>query len=188
MRGALPDPSLAAAAMRGGQPELDALVKAWLPLVYAWCHRLGGPGVDAEDAAHETLIVMCRRLDRVHAPEALPSWLFGICRRTIANHRRRAWLRRWVPGASTESAWSGAGPDRSAEANQAAEVVWKVLDALPQAQREVLVLCELEERSGSEAAALLGIPLGTVKSRLRAATRAFRAAFPELDARVAEVG
>jgi RNA polymerase sigma-70 factor, ECF subfamily len=187
MRGALPDPALTADALRGGDRELDALTRAWLPLVYAWCHRLGGPGVDAEDAAHETLITMCRRLDKVHAPEAFPSWLFGICRRTIANHRRRAWLRRWVPGASTDRAWSGAGPDRSAEASQAAEAVWRVLDGMPAPQREVLVLCELEERSGSEAAALLGIPLGTVKSRLRAAVRTFRASFPELEAVAAEV-
>ncbi|MEZ4237946.1 MAG: sigma-70 family RNA polymerase sigma factor [Myxococcota bacterium] len=187
MRRSLPDPALTAAALEGGQAELDALVRAWLPLVYAWSHRLGGPGVDAEGAAHETVLTMCRRLDRVRAPEVLPSWLFGICRRTIANHRRRAWLRRWVPGASTERAWTGAGPERDAEAQQVADAVWKVLDGLPAAQREVLILCELEERSGSEAAALLGIPLGTVKSRLRAASRAFRAAFPEADPLVAEV-
>jgi RNA polymerase sigma-70 factor (ECF subfamily) len=188
MKGSLPDPGLTAAALRGGDHELDVLARAWLPLVYAWCHRLGGPGVDAEDAAHETLIIMCRRLAKVHAPEAFPSWLFGICRRTIANHRRRAWLRRWVPGASTERAWSGAGPDRSAEASEASRMVWHVLDGMPEPQREVLVLCELEERSGSEVAALLGIPLGTVKSRLRAAVRTFRGAFPDLDAAVAEVG
>jgi DNA-directed RNA polymerase specialized sigma24 family protein len=53
VRGGLPSPALAAAAIAGGEAELDDLAKAWLPHGYAWCHRLGGPGVDAEDAAHE---------------------------------------------------------------------------------------------------------------------------------------
>ncbi|MEQ1508729.1 MAG: sigma-70 family RNA polymerase sigma factor, partial [Myxococcota bacterium] len=165
-----------AAGSAAGDRALDALAKAWLPHVYAWCHRLGGPGIDAEDAAHETLIAMCRNVSRVHGTEAFPSWLFGICRRVVANHRRRAWFRRWMPGPMVEKASPDWGPDRTAEANEAAVVVWKALDALPAAQREVLVLCELEERAGSEAADLLGVPIGTVKSRLRTAREAFRKA------------
>ena len=61
--------------------------------------------------------------------------------------------------------------------------MWDVLDSLPRAQREVLVLCELEEHSGREVAELLSIPLGTVKSRLRAARRAFRVALEQRGAR-----
>lgn len=181
MKGALPDPSYAAAALAraGDDAALDDLARVWLPHVYAWCHRLGGPGLDAEDAAHESLIVMCRRIHRVTSAEVFPTWLFGVCRRVLANHRRRAWLRRWVPGSLLEFAWSGPGPDTIAESARTADAVWKVLEELPAAQREVLVLCELEERTGTEAAALLGIPVGTVKSRLRAAQRSFRAAMGE---------
>lgn len=194
MRRALPDPAVADDALRGGDDALDRLARAWLPHVYAWCHRLGGPGIDAEDAAHETLIVVCRNLRRVKAAEAFPAWLFGVCRKVIANHRRRAWLRRWLPGASTEVAATAWGPDRSAEARRAADVVWKALDALRAEQREVLVLCELEERTAAEVAELLGIPIGTVKSRLRLAREAFRRAVPAplgaemADAVSAEVG
>ncbi len=158
---------------------VDQLAKVWLPTVYAWCHRLGGPGVDSEGAAHDVLMTMCRKLHTVQSPEQFPSWLFGTTRRVVANHRRKAWLRRWVPGASSvldTRAHPGRGPEQDAEARQAADIVWKALDSLPAKQREVLVLCELEERSGSEAAALLGVPLGTVKSRLRVARDAFREA------------
>jgi RNA polymerase sigma-70 factor, ECF subfamily len=172
----LPDPQLTAAALRGGEEELNDLARAWLPHVYAWCHRLGGSAIDPEDAAHETLIVMCRTLARVHGLEAFPSWLFGVTRRVLANHRRRAWFRRWVPGPLAERASPVWGPERTAEARQAADVVWRALEALPVAQREVLVLCELEERNGTEAAVLLGVPVGTVKSRLRLARVAFRKA------------
>ena len=170
----LPDPALTAAALLGGEAPLDDLARAWLPHVYAWCHRLGGPRIDAEDAAHETLIVMCRDLSRVHGPSAFPSWLFGICRKVVANHRRRAWFRRWLPGPLVERATTAWGPDRAAEAREAADVVWTALDTLRPEQREVLVLCELEERSATEVAELLGVPVGTVKSRLRLARAAFR--------------
>lgn len=170
-----PGIGFARAAIDGSDQAIDDLARAWLPTVYAWCHRLGGPGIDAEGAAHDVLMVMCRRVADVRTPESFPSWLFGTCRRVIANHRRRAWLRRWVPGPVRERAAPGAGPERHAEAREAADIVWTALDKLPTAQREVLVLCELEERSQSEAAGLLGVPLGTVKSRLRSARRAFRA-------------
>lgn len=172
---ALPDPALVLPALAGGD-ALDRLARAWLPHVYQWCHRLGGPGVDAEDAAHDALIILCRRIHKVHGPEQFRSWLFGIVRRVVANHRRRAWVRGWVPGAVRErpdTAWS---PHRTCEAIQTQRTVWNALSGLSGPQREVLVLCELEERSAAEVAGLLGIPVGTVKSRLRAARQAFRAA------------
>jgi len=133
--------------------------------------------MDPEDAAHETLIIICRRIDTVYSPLQFQSWLFNIARRVIANQRKRAWFKRWVPGASVnEQVFAGWGPERSLEARRAAVVVWKVLDSLAAPQREVLVLVDLEERSASEAAELLAIPTGTVKSRLRAAREAFRRA------------
>ncbi len=60
------------------------------------------------------------------------------------------------------------------ELGETARRVESVLAELPTAQREVLVLCDLEERSSSEVANLLGIAQGTVKSRLRLARRRFR--------------
>jgi len=172
---AIPNPSLVPAALAREPGALDALAEAWLPHVYRWCHRLGGPSLDAEDAAHEALIVMCRRLDSVNSPAVFQSWLFNICRKIIANQRKRAWFKRWVPGAAVrEQEFAGWGPDRSLEARRAAVMVWKVLERLPESQREVLVLVELEERTNAETAELLNIPTGTVKSRLRAAREAFR--------------
>lgn len=182
MSRALPDPSLFDAAVSGADRDaLDRLARAWLSHVYAWCHRLGGPGIDSEGAAHETLLVMCKGIHKVPSAAVFPSWLFGVTRKVLANHRRRAWLRRWVPGASIDHARASGGPDVSLEARRAAETVWKALERLPVEQREVLVLCELEERSGSEAAELVGAPLGTIKSRLRLAKAAFKKTVEELE-------
>lgn len=186
----MPAPALVAAALADAPHAVDRLAAAWLPHVVRWCHRLGGPGIDAEDAAHETLLVMCRNVGRVRSVDDFPSWLFGVTRRVVANHRRRVWWRRWLPGASTERADRARGPLETVEARQAAERVWKALDQLSDIQREVLVLCELEERPGSEVAELLGVPLGTVKSRLRLAKEAFRKVCGDEDAVAiaAEVG
>jgi RNA polymerase sigma-70 factor (ECF subfamily) len=186
----MPSPELTTAAMADLPHAVDRLAAAWLPHVYRWCHRLGGPAVDAEDAAHEALLVMVRNLGRVSRAEDFPSWLFGVTRRVVANHRRRAWWTRWLPGASTERASASASPLESLESRQAVERVWAALEKLSDVQREVLVLCELEERSGPEVASLLGVPLGTVKSRLRLAKESFRAACGEdgADLGAAEVG
>ncbi|MCA9572461.1 MAG: sigma-70 family RNA polymerase sigma factor [Myxococcales bacterium] len=179
-----PHPSLVTRALDGDPRAVDQLARAWLPHVYRWCQRLGGPRIDCEDAAHEALITMCRRLDTVRSAEQFPAWLYGICKRIIANHRRRAWLRSWVGAPVTDTPDAGNDPHRSVEAREAARIVWDALESLSAAQREVLVLCELEERSGSEVAELTGLPLGTVKSRLRLARTAFRAHIERRDASV----
>lgn len=190
MTARLPAEGLVEAAVAGDARAVDDLARAWLPHVYRWCHRLGGPGFDAEDAAHEVLILMCRKLHSVRDPAAFPAWLFGITRRVLANHRRRAWWKRWVPQAVLADLPSmEPGPERTMEARRAAEHVWSVLSAMRTTHREVLVLCDLEERSATEAAALLGIPAGTVKSRLRVARQRFRDLLePTVELNTAEVG
>ena len=77
---------------------------------------------------------------------------------------------------------SPSGPHESFEAREAHRRVWNALEALSDAHREALVLCDLEERTNAEAATLLGLPVGTVKSRLRAARVAFRAELEQSDA------
>lgn len=173
---ALPAQVLVSRAMEGTDRDVDLLARAWLPHVVRWCDRLGGPGVDAEGAAHDTLLVVFRKLHTVESPAQFPSWLFAVTRGVVANHRRAAWLRRWVPGRIVEAISGAAAPDRQLEQRQAAARVWGALDRLSPEHREVLVLCELEERSSSEVSELTGVPIGTVKSRLRLAKNAFRKA------------
>jgi len=192
VRRTTPSLSLFVDAIEGGDRELDALAAAWLPHVYAWCHRLGGPALDPEDAAHEVMLIMCRSLHKVHAPEVFGTWLFATTRGTLANHRRKAWFRKWLPGPVRDRPTTAWSPLRTAEAAQAADQVWDALATLPEAQREALVLCVLEERSSREVAELLGVPQGTVKSRLRLGRRAFRDALVaqglDVDVLLEEVG
>ena len=163
------------AAARADRPGArERLLDACLPLVVAWCRRMGGPKVDAEDAAHDALIVVVTRLDALQRDDRFESWLYGITRRVLAAHRRRAWVRRWVAGAPPDAVDRGLDPCRLAERSETVAEVQSLLDRLPGRQREVLVLCEVEGRTDVEVAVLLDVPVGTVKSRLRLARSRFR--------------
>lgn len=159
------------AAQRGDADAWDPLIGLWGPMVLRWTARLGGPRIDAEDAAHDVFERVFSSVHKLRDPRAFPSWLLATTRRVVVDHRRRAWLRRWVPGLVPDVPDPSA--DRRAEADDLASAVREVLDELPAELREVLVLCEMEQRAGGEVAELLQVPLGTVKSRLRRAREQF---------------
>jgi RNA polymerase sigma-70 factor, ECF subfamily len=175
---ALPQPSPKAldAARRGDQDALAALLDEWLPVVLAWCKRLGGPRVDPHDAAQDVLIVVMDRLEKVWSADRFRPWLFGVTRRVLARHRRAAWVKRWVGDLFADPADEARGPERLAEMSETSRKVHRALDALSVDHREVIVLCDLEHRTDEEVAELLAVPVGTVKSRLRRARAAFRTA------------
>ncbi len=166
--------------VRNGEPHaIDRLCARWMPEVLQWCRRLGGPRVDPDHAAQDVFLVVLRRVGTVTAPGQLPNWLFSVTRRVLAQHRRQAWVRRWLPGTGLSldhrlGASPADGPDRLVERDETIHAVHAVLDELPVELREVLVLCDMEQRTDPEAAALLGLKVGTAKSRLRRARQRFR--------------
>lgn len=164
------------AVQRGDALAIEALCEDWLPTVLQWCRRLAGPRVDPDHAAQEVFLVVLRRVHTVQRPEQLPSWMFAVTRRVLAQHRRRAWVRRWMPGDVPEVSDPRQSPGARAERNQLALQVGAILEQLPDDLRAVLVLCDIEDRTDPEAADILGLKVGTAKSRLRRA----RARFKEL--------
>ena len=182
------DVAIICAAQRDDPVAWDALLRAWAPVVLRWCSFLGGPTVDPEDAAHDVLEVVLTRLPKLRDPARFSSWLYGVTRRVLSSHRRRAWIRRWVPGVTVERVDPRGGPEQRYEASETARRVEQALGRLTVEHREVLVLCDLEEYSQGEVAALLQIPLPTVKSRLRRARLRFgqaaqRLGLDDVDAR-----
>ena len=152
-----------------------AFVERWLPIVLRWCGCLGGARVDPEDACHDILLRALDRLPTLRDQEKLGSWMFGITRRVLAAHRRSSWIRRWVPGLTVEAVDSAPSPYRLRQRQETTEAVQAVLDTMPDDLREVLVLCDVDERTDEEAAAMLGLSVGTAKSRLRRARERFEA-------------
>ncbi len=151
----------------------DTFLAEVLPVVAGWCSRLASPGMDAEAAAHEVLIILLRRRADLRPGAPVLPWAWGITRHVVRAHRRTAWLRRWLPGRDPEAP-AETDPHRDYTSGERNRLVHAVLQSLGANHREVLVLCDVEERSRAEVAELLGIPAGTVKSRLRLAREAFR--------------
>ncbi len=168
------DVALVRAARDGDQRSMDQLVDECLPYVLHWTARLGGARVDPEDAAHDVMMVLITRLHTLRTPETFPYWLFGTARNVVSGHRRAKWLRAWLPGRTPEGEDRSPSPTVGYESNETAEIVDRVLDHLSDPHRAVLILCDVEDRSAQEAAVALGIPAGTVKSRLRSARLKFR--------------
>jgi RNA polymerase sigma-70 factor (ECF subfamily) len=153
----------------------DDFLAPLLPVVVAWCDRLAPPGVDADAAAHDVLLILLRRRAELRPDESPLPYALAVTRNVLRSHGRTAWLTRWLPGAIRERP-APSDPHRDYAGAERARLVRDILDTLPASQREVLVLCGVEERSRAEVAELLGIPEGTVKSRWRLAGEAFRAA------------
>lgn len=154
-----------------GELDRDATFAQLLPLVTGWATRLGAGTIDAEAAAADALVVILRRLPDLLPGAPVEPFAWGVTARVVREHRRLAWWRRWVPGAAVEAA---PAPGDTPAQRERCRLVYRVLGALSEPHREVIVLMDLEERSAAEVAGLLGVPEGTVRSRLRLAREAFR--------------
>lgn len=139
--------------------------------VYRWAVMLGLSPAEAEDAAQEVLVIAVRKIDACHDEAGLAPWLYRITRHVVANARRKAWFRRGVlEGTPPEPAFE----HRTPESRENELSVRKCFRALTPRQREVLMLSDVEGYTREEIAEMLGIPPGTVASRLRLARAAFR--------------
>ncbi len=163
-----------AANLRIAEPDRDTRLIRLVPLVARWCARLGGGQIDADAAASDVLEVLVRRYDAYDPARSLEGWAWGITVRVVRDHRRAGWWRRWIPGATVEPRASGtaSGPAEQAELTA---LVQAIVGSLSELHREVIVLHDLEERPAPEVAEMLGVPEGTVRSRVRLARAAFKA-------------
>jgi RNA polymerase sigma-70 factor (ECF subfamily) len=153
--------------------EFRAIYEAHLDFVWRSLRRLGVRQADAMDLAQKVFLTAHTKLPEFEGRSRLRTWLFAICQRVASDYRRSAPLRREVTTDASEiDLFSSPSTDRS-EARQRMRLAEAILDKLPEAQRLVFVLFELEELSGDEIAELLGISVGTVRSRLRLARDAF---------------
>lgn len=151
----------------------------WLTL-----QRLGVPHADVEDLLQEVFVVVHRRLSSFDGSAKMTSWLFGICIRVAAAQRRRAYLRRERSVAELPDPSSDAQtPEESAVVKEAERRLAAVLDRMDLEERALFVMYEIDELSCETIAEMLGVPIGTVYSRLHAARKAFRAELTRVEAR-----
>ncbi|MCB9742953.1 MAG: sigma-70 family RNA polymerase sigma factor [Alphaproteobacteria bacterium] len=181
------DTALIEAAIAGDVRARETLLRAWLPQLISWCKRLSGPKVDPEDIFQDVAEKVLTKMHTLREPAALPGWLYQVVRSQANRRRRKAWLRRWASGAEPTAVDTSASPERSARLSEISVQVQEVLERMPEKQREVLILCFLEDRSQSEVADMLGVPLGTVKSRIRLARERFAKEAARISPHLADV-
>ncbi len=157
------------------QTRLRRLLDEYFDFIWRSLRRFGLSDDRADDAAQQVFMIASRKLATIQ-PEAERSFLFGTAMRVASDIRRSAAYRREVAhadaGADLEA---GIGPDELLDRRRARELLDRVLEAMDLDLRTVFVLFELEEMTTSEIASMLGIPVGTVASRLRRAREEFEA-------------
>jgi len=162
--------------------EVSAVCTEHGRFMWTTLHRLGVPPADLPDAVQDVLVVVHRRGHTFDGSCRLTTWLFAVCAKVAAAHRRRAPVRREQLREVVEPV-DGRDPEQVVLMRAAAARLRCVLDGLTAEQRVAFVMFEIEGFSCSEIAKQLGVPLGTVHSRLHAARKGFRASLERLKAR-----
>jgi RNA polymerase sigma factor (sigma-70 family) len=140
-----------------------ALVRRHGPMVLGVCRRVLRHAQDAEDAFQATFLLLARKAGAVRTPESVGSWLYGVAYRTALEARAAADRRRVREKQVAQMPDVAVLP---AEPQDWRPLLDRELSRLPERYRRVLVLCDLEARPRKEAAAVLGLPAGTLFSRL----------------------
>jgi RNA polymerase sigma-70 factor (ECF subfamily) len=155
--------------------RVRAAVTRHLSLVWRILRRAGLSPSDADDASQDVFWVLSRRHSDV--PERSErAFLVSTALRVASDRRRSKWSRSaWVQ-LDDEMTAGASAPDEQADARRNLERLDRAIGTLDDAEREVLLLMDVEEFSKSEAAQALGIPEGTAASRLRRARAALQAA------------
>ena len=169
----LTDGELVYRARRGDEFAFGLLVERYQRPAYAVALSVTGRHEDAEDAAQESFLVALERLDECRSPERFGGWLMTIVRNRSKNLIRRESLR------ETDQVPLGArsrmpAPDRVAEMSELRRVLEAALGQLPEVQRQVVLLHDLEGWKHREIAERLDLPSGTVRSHLHFARKALR--------------
>jgi RNA polymerase sigma-70 factor (ECF subfamily) len=149
---------------------LAALFDAFGPRLKSMLMRLGADSASAEDLVQETFVSVWRKAHLYSPGRGAPStWIFTIARNLRIDLLRRQSSKPYIDFETVEMASDTPIGSVVAEQRQIVARVTRALEALPEEQREVVRLSFVQELPHSEIAKRVGIPLGTVKSRLRLA-------------------
>lgn len=154
------DAALLRGASEGSEQAFNRLVDRHQQSVRTFLRKLAGP--DAEDVAQEVFIAVWERAHSFRGDSSVQSWLFAIAWRK-AKDRRRRWFRR----ARRETEWGAATTIEGLPAMDGMRFALRqALAALPLDQRAAIMLCLVYGFTHAEAAQVLQLPLGTVKSHV----------------------
>jgi RNA polymerase sigma-70 factor (ECF subfamily) len=164
-------------------PAFAEVYESHLDFVWRSARRLGVPEANLEDVVQDVFVTVYRRLGDFEGRSQLKTWIFGILRHTVRDMRRSLRRKPSEPLEHEPHDPQGLTPHDAVAKGEAQALLHRALDSLGDEQREVFVLCELEQMSAPEVARALELNVNTVYSRLRAARLEFEAALKRLRSR-----
>lgn len=173
-RDSIEDAELVRRAREGDSDAFGELVGRYARAAYAVAISVTGRHEDAEDAAQESFLVALQRLEECRRPDRFSAWLMTIVRNRSRNLVRREVLRDTDPIPVTAGS-KGPNPETETEQSELRARLKGALAQLPDVQREIVLLHDLEGWKHREIAERLSLPSGTVRSHLHFARKALRA-------------
>jgi RNA polymerase sigma-70 factor (ECF subfamily) len=158
----------------GDEAAFQVLYRRRQGAIYRFAMHVTGSSAVAEDITQEVFLTLIRNACR-YDPErgTLNGYLFGIARKLVLRHLERTRMDVALDGGYEESSAPQLAihddPALALADRERMEALRRAVHRLPRRYREVVVLCDLEEVDYADAAAILGCPIGTVRSRLHRA-------------------
>jgi RNA polymerase sigma-70 factor (ECF subfamily) len=157
------DELLAVRCQLGERQAFDGLIARWHAPLWNYLRRMAGAEDVAADLMQDTWLRALRGINSLRDPSRLRPWLFGIARRVAMDRLRTLYARPVQDDVVLEDI---AAPEFDAGLESDLAMLEAHLESLPARERETLVLFYLRELTIEEMALLLGVPAGTIKSRL----------------------
>ena len=167
-------------------PAFQVVYRQYFDFVWSSARHLGATADSVDDVVQDVFIVIHARLATLQKPEALRSWIYGIVRRTVSDHRRSR-RNRDAAGARLGAELKSIGVSQPSpldlvERGAEMEMLENILAQLDEPKREIFVMVEVLEMTVPEVVQALEIPLNTAYSRLRLARKLFEEALARLEA------
>lgn len=172
---------IVAVARAADREAFTALFGHFAPRVKAYLLRVGSDEAVADELAQETLLSVWRKAAMFDPSRAsAATWIFTIARNLRVDRFRKEWRDVAVGDDLPDAVDEAAAPDEKLSGDERDDKVRQALRTLPADQIKVIELSFFEETPHAEIAKALGLPLGTVKSRIRIAMTKLRGLLDEL--------
>lgn len=160
---------------RGERSAIGQAYEAHHGSVRSFARRLVGDEAVAEDIVHDTFVALPRAVQRFRGDASLRGFLIGVAANHARRHIRSAVRRRRAFSTLADvPVVEPVDPATETARRRLADRLSAEMDRLPVEQRVAFVLCDVEQRTSVEVATILGVPEGTVRTRLFHARRKLR--------------
>ena len=161
-----PDQTLIESVAGGDKQALEQLFTRHSARIYRFVLRITGNAALSEDIVSEVFLEVWRRPDRFEGKAQVSTWMFAIARNKALQALRSRWQKPSDEDGAAEVVESADDPDAAVHEKSRSIVLRKCLSRLSPIQREIVDLVYYHEKSVAEVAQIVGIPAGTVKTRM----------------------